>query len=78
MSCYEECTAIRVLILKWSPAVLTGFNSIGCDEDMLLQAFYQNLYPVYLANTNGNSRRISCCLHTEMDVEAPDEPWASP
>lgn len=56
MSCYEMVSAIRAFIWKWTPAVLIGFNSISYDEDMLRQAFYQNLHPTYLTNTNGNSR----------------------
>ncbi len=56
LSCYEMVSSIRAFIQKWTPTVLIGFNSIGYDEDMLRQAFYQNLHPTYLTNTNGNSR----------------------
>ncbi len=55
-SCYEMTGHIRKFIEKWSPAVLVGFNSIAYDENMLRQAFYQQLHPVYLTNTKGNSR----------------------
>lgn len=47
---------IRALIERHTPAVMVGFNSIGYDEGMLRQAFYQTLNPVYLTNTSGNSR----------------------
>jgi len=55
-SCYEMTCKIRSLIERWSPAVIVGFNSIGYDEKMLRQAFYQHLHPVYATNTRGNTR----------------------
>ncbi|MGK2923266.1 MAG: hypothetical protein ACSLE4_10855 [Methyloceanibacter sp.] len=33
-----------------------GYNSIAFDESLLRQAFYQNLKPIYLTNTQGNRR----------------------
>ena len=56
LSCYEMVKAIRAFIQKHSPAVLVGFNSISYDENMLRQALYQHLHPVYQTNTNGNTR----------------------
>ena len=56
LSCYEMVRQVRSFIERWSPAILTGFNSISYDEKMLRQAFYQHLHPVYLTNTRGNSR----------------------
>ncbi len=53
---YEMVREIRALIERHTPAVMVGFNSIGYDEGMLRQAFYQTLNPVYLTNTSGNSR----------------------
>lgn len=56
LSCYNMIAEIRAFMEKWSPAVMMGFNSIGYDENMIRQAFYQHLHPVYLTNTNGNTR----------------------
>jgi exodeoxyribonuclease I len=48
---------ISALIERWSPAVWTGFNSIQFDEEMLRQAFYQNLQPdIFATQFNGNTR----------------------
>lgn len=48
--CYAKLT-------EWSPATFVGYNTLRFDEPLLRQAFYQNLKPVYLTNTNGNSRQ---------------------
>lgn len=49
------CTIAR-LLSSWSPSVFLGFNSISFDEEFLRQAFYQCLHPVFLTNTNRNTR----------------------
>jgi exodeoxyribonuclease-1 len=36
--------------------VFIGYNSLGFDETLLRQAFFQNLKPVYLTNTSRNTR----------------------
>jgi len=48
--CYAKLT-------EWSPATFIGYNSVRFDEPLLRQAFYQSLKPIYLTNTNGNSRQ---------------------
>ena len=53
---YEMVSQIREKLLEWSPATFIGYNSIRFDENLLRQAFYKNLYPPYLTNTNGNCR----------------------
>jgi exodeoxyribonuclease-1 len=54
---FEFTQEIGALIERWSPAIWTGFNSIRFDEEMLRQAFYQNLQPdVFATQFNGNSR----------------------
>lgn len=53
---FEMATAIHDKLTEWSPAVFAGYNSLEFDEDLLRQAFYQSLLPVYLTNTNGSSR----------------------
>ena len=54
---FEFTQAISALIIRWSPTIWTGFNSIRFDEEMLRQAFYQNLQPdVFATQFNGNTR----------------------
>jgi exodeoxyribonuclease-1 len=54
---FEFTQDISVLIERWSPAIWTGFNSIHFDEEMLRQAFYQNLQPdIFATQFNGNTR----------------------
>ena len=53
---YEAICAITEKLRSWSPAVFIGYNSLGFDETLLRQAFFQNLKPVYLTNTNRNTR----------------------
>ena len=54
---FEFTQEIGALIERWSPAIWTGFNSIRFDEEMLRQAFYQNLLPdIFATQFNGNTR----------------------
>jgi exodeoxyribonuclease I len=54
---FEFTQDIWPLIERWSPATWTGFNSIHFDEEMLRQAFYQNLQPdIFATQFNGNTR----------------------
>lgn len=54
---FEFTGQISALINRWSPAIWTGFNTIRFDEEMLRQAFYQNLQPdIFATQFNGNSR----------------------
>jgi exodeoxyribonuclease-1 len=56
-SLFEFTQDIAALIQRWSPATWTGFNSIHFDEEMLRQAFYQNLQPdIFATQFNGNTR----------------------
>ena len=56
-SSFEFIQMISGLIDEWGPATWTGYNSISFDEEMLRQAFYQNLHPSpYLTQMNGNDR----------------------
>ena len=53
---YEMIKAIHEKLRSWSPAIFLGYNSLNFDEHLLRQAFYQTLHPLYLTNTDGNSR----------------------
>jgi exodeoxyribonuclease I len=56
-SLFEFTQEIAALIERWSPSTWTGFNSIHFDEEMLRQAFYQNLQPeIFATQFNGNTR----------------------
>jgi exodeoxyribonuclease-1 len=55
-SLFDFTQDIAALIERWSPATWTGFNSIHFDEEMLRQAFYQNLQPdIFATQFNGNT-----------------------
>ncbi|WP_223427975.1 exonuclease domain-containing protein [Tateyamaria pelophila] len=54
---FEFTQSLAELVKRWSPAIWTGFNSIRFDEEMLRQAFYQNLQPdIFVTQFNGNTR----------------------
>lgn len=54
---FEFTQSLTELVSRWSPAIWTGFNSIRFDEEMLRQAFYQNLQAeVFATQFNGNTR----------------------
>ena len=55
-SYYEFATKIRNKMLEWSPAIFCGYSTLSFDEHFLRSMFYQNLYPPYLTQINGNSR----------------------
>ena len=53
---YEMACRIHQKLTEWEPAQFIGHNSIDFDEVLLRSAFDKSLLPVYLTNTNGNSR----------------------
>jgi exodeoxyribonuclease-1 len=56
-SFFEFTQSVMELTKRWAPATWVGFNSIRFDEELLRQAFYQNLQPnIYATQFNGNSR----------------------
>lgn len=52
----EMMEKIRSKLASWSPAIFVGYNSLRFDENLLVRAFWQNLYPPYLTVTDGNKR----------------------
>lgn len=49
--------AIHETMVRWTPSMFIGFNSISYDDEVLRQAFYESLRPpIFITNTNGNSR----------------------
>jgi exodeoxyribonuclease-1 len=69
---YEMVREIREKLLSWSPAIFVGFNSIRFDENLLRQAFYKTLHPVYLTNTAGNARCDAMRLVHAASMFAPN------
>jgi exodeoxyribonuclease I len=69
---YGAICAIADKLRSWSPAVFIGYNSLHFDETLLRQAFYQNLKPIYLTNTNRNLRADALRLVQAASVYAPD------
>lgn len=54
---FEFTQNIMDFTKRWAPATWVGFNSIRFDEEVLRQAFYQNLQPnIYATQFNGNNR----------------------
>src|SRR5262249_21658862 len=69
---YEVVCAIAEKLCAWSPATFIGYNSLNFDEVLLRQAFYQNLKPVYLTNTNRNTRADALRVVQAVNIYAPD------
>ena len=55
-SYYEFASKIRTKMLEWSPAIFCGYNIFSFDEHFMRSMYYQNLYPPYISQTNGNKR----------------------
>ena len=76
---YEMVARVREKFLKWSPATFLGYNTIDFDERLLRQAFYQNLFPAYLTNTDGNCRSdvmravLAAALYTPDAITVPQD-----
>jgi exodeoxyribonuclease-1 len=69
---YEMICHVRDRLLAWSPALFIGYNSLHFDEHLLRQAFYKSLHPLYLTNTNGNSRSDALRMVQAASLFAPD------
>lgn len=56
-SLFEFTQKIVELTEQGAPAIWVGYNTMKFDEEVLRQAFYQNLSPsVYATQFNGNTR----------------------
>ena len=53
---YSFASKIREKLLSWSPAIFSGYNIFSFDEHFMRSMYYQNLFPPYLSQTNGNKR----------------------
>jgi len=65
---YEFTGEVRRRLNEWTQSIICGYNSFGFDEKCLRSLFYQNLYPPYLTQLDGNSRiDISCRSHKQQN-----------
>ncbi|WP_294539188.1 exonuclease domain-containing protein [uncultured Rhodoblastus sp.] len=71
LSHYELVQSMRKKFVSWSPACFTGFNSIGFDEILIRQAFYQTLHPIYLTQFSGNTRADAYLMAQAIAMHAP-------
>jgi len=57
LSHFEMMRQVQAKMNDWCGecATFIGWNSMRFDEEMLRQAYYQSLLPVYQTNTNGNA-----------------------
>ncbi len=70
---FEFMQTIADLIARWRPATWVGYNSIAFDEEMMRQAFYQNLHPqIYLTQSAGNDRMDILKLVYAVSALAPE------
>ena len=53
---YSFASRIREKLLSWSPAIFSRYNIFSFDEHFMRSMYYQNLFPPYLGQTNGNKR----------------------
>jgi exodeoxyribonuclease I len=73
LSHYEMIVEVNRRLSEWSRrgATFLGYNSIRFDETLLRQALYQNLLPVYLTITKGNTRADVMRMVQESAVHYP-------
>jgi len=72
-SLFEFTQQLSDLIDRWGPATWIGYNTIKFDEEVLRQAFYQNLHPsIYRTQLDGNDRMDLMKLIYAVRVLQPD------
>jgi exodeoxyribonuclease-1 len=69
---YEFAGEVRRRFMAWTPAITCGYNSFGFDEKCLRSLFYQNLYPPYVTQLDGNSRIDILPLTQATEILYPD------
>ena len=69
---YEFAGEVRRRFMAWTPAITCGYNSFGFDEKCLRSLFYQNLYPPYITQLDGNSRIDILPLTQATEILYPD------
>ena len=68
---YEMVREVHAKLVAWSPSIIAGYNSIRFDEELLRQAFFQTLHPVYLTSLHGNGRADVLGLALSAAASAP-------
>lgn len=69
---YEMVRELHAKLVGWSPSIFAGYNSIRFDEELLRQALFQTLHPVYLTSLHGNGRADVLGLALSAAASAPD------
>lgn len=69
---YEMMRRIDEQLSAWSPSTFVGYNSLQFDEHLMRHAFYRTLHPLYLTNSNGNSRSDVMKMVQAVSLFAPD------
>ena len=68
---YEMVCELQARLVAWSPSIFAGYNSIRFDEELLRQAFFQTLHPIYLTSFHGNGRADVMGLVLSAAASAP-------
>ncbi|RUY49304.1 hypothetical protein EN962_30820 [Mesorhizobium sp. M7A.F.Ca.CA.001.09.2.1] len=68
---YTMVSRIREALLRASPTIFVGFNSIRFDEEMVRHALFQCLYPAYLTSNHKNCRADALSLVMAADAVSP-------
>lgn len=69
---YDMIGEIEAWLRDKGPSTFFGYNSVRFDETLLRQALYQTLRPVYLTNTEGNTRGDVMVIAQAVSAYAPD------
>lgn len=64
---YKMVRIVHRKLTNWGPAIFAGYNSMNFDEEIMRQAFWQNLMSPYVTNTRG-SKRIDIRIILEAAV----------
>lgn len=76
-SLFEFTQHLSAIVSDWGPATWVGYNSIQFDENVLRQAFYQNLHPsIYQTQLNGNDRMdLMKMVHAVWELQRDALEW---
>lgn len=65
--------SIHETLIRWTPSMFIGFNSVGYDDEVLRQALYETLRPpIFITNMKGNSRGDLLKLARVVGMLRPD------
>lgn len=70
---FQMACQIHQKLSAWGPAQFVGHNSISFDEKLLRSLFYKSLLPIYLTNTNGNTRLDTIKMLQSASIYQPEQ-----